>query len=109
MLYLTVSDTAISFVLVREKAGVEYPIYYVNKVMLDAETRYTDQKKLALALLVSCKKLQLYFQTHTVVVSTNQLLKQILQRPDLFGRLVKWSFVLSDFDIQYKLMIAIKG
>lgn len=109
MLYLVILDTVISFVLVRVKAKVKYHIYYVNIAMLDVKTKYTDLEKLTVARLVFCKKPWWYFQVQTVVVSTNHLLKQIMQKSDLSKRPVKWSFVLSKFDIQYKPRTAIKG
>ncbi|XP_038680911.1 uncharacterized protein LOC119981840 [Tripterygium wilfordii] len=37
-LYMAVSDHAISVVILREERKVQYPIYYVSKTMLDAET-----------------------------------------------------------------------
>lgn len=76
--------------------------------MLDAKTRYIDLEKLALALLVSCKKLRPYFQAYTIVTPTNQPLKQVLCKPNLFGKLVRWLFELSEFDIQYKFRTTIK-
>ena len=40
---------------------------------------------------------------------TDQPLKQILQRPDASGRLLKWSIELSEFHIVYKPRMAIKA
>ena len=77
--------------------------------MVDAETRYSEIEKLALALVVSCRKLRPYFQAHTIVVPTNQPLKQVLHKPDLSGRLVKWAVELGEFDIIYKPRSAVKG
>ena len=77
--------------------------------MMHAETRYSEIEKLALALVVSCKKLRPYFQAHTIVVSINQPLKQMLHKPDLSGRLVKWAVELEEFDIIYKPRSTIKG
>uniref|UniRef100_A0A1Y3BWV8 Reverse transcriptase/retrotransposon-derived protein RNase H-like domain-containing protein n=1 Tax=Helianthus annuus TaxID=4232 RepID=A0A1Y3BWV8_HELAN len=38
-LYLAVSSTAVSAVLVKDHEGTQYPIYYVSKSLLDAESR----------------------------------------------------------------------
>ena len=51
--YLAVSDSVMSTVLVREEDRVQWPIYYVSKALLDAETRYTEIEKLSLALATS--------------------------------------------------------
>ena len=40
---------------------------------------------------------------------TDQPLKQILQQPDTSGRLLKWSIELSEFHIDYRPRMAIKG
>ena len=52
-LYLAVSEHSISTVLIREEDGKQSPIYYVSKSLLDAETRYSQLKKLALALITA--------------------------------------------------------
>ncbi|XP_038678408.1 uncharacterized protein LOC119979856 [Tripterygium wilfordii] len=77
--------------------------------MVDAETHYTEAEKFALALVTAAQKLRPYFQAHTIVVLTDQPLKNILQKPDTSGRLIKWSIELSEFDIQYKPRQAIKA
>ena len=47
--------------LVQEE-GKQFLVYYVSKSLLDAETRYTQLEKLALALVTAARKLQPYFQ-----------------------------------------------
>ena len=44
-LYLAVSDHVMSSVLVRKEEGVQYPIYYTSKALLDAETRNPPLEK----------------------------------------------------------------
>ena len=36
-------------------------------------------------------------------------MKQVLHKPEVFGRLMKWAIELSEFDIRYKPKTAIKG
>ncbi|XP_052288603.1 uncharacterized protein LOC127899294 [Citrus sinensis] len=108
-LYLAVSDRAASSVLVREEEGVQYPIYYTSKALLDAETRYPPLEKWALALVVAARKLRPYFQAFPVSVITNQPLRQTLHKPDASGRLVKWAIELSEFDIDYKPRAAMRA
>ncbi|XP_072076436.1 uncharacterized protein [Arachis hypogaea] len=50
-----------------------------------------------------------YFQSHTIVVRTEQPLRQILRKPELTGKLIKWSIELSEYDIQYQSRRAIKS
>lgn len=49
-----------SSVFIREEAGVERPIYYISRAMVDLETIYPNIEKLALALMVSCIKFRPY-------------------------------------------------
>ncbi|XP_070016951.1 uncharacterized protein [Nicotiana sylvestris] len=107
--YLAVSEVAISVVLVREDQGKQYPIYYVSKSLLDAETRYPQLEKLALALIMASRKLRPYFQCHPIVVVTTYPLRNILYKHELSCRLAKWAIELSEYDITYKPRTAIKS
>ena len=40
---------------------------------------------------------------------TNVPLRQVLHKPDISGRLVKWAVELGEFDIEYKPRPAIKA
>ncbi|VVA39663.1 PREDICTED: rve domain-containing, partial [Prunus dulcis] len=66
-------------------------------------------EKLAFALVVSARRLRPYFQAHTIHVLTNQPLRQVLQKPETSGRLVKWAIELGEFDIHYKPRSAMRG
>ena len=66
-------------------------------------------EKLILVLVTTSRKLQPYFQAHTIEVLTEYLMKQILHKPETSGRLIKWAIELSEFDIRYKPRTAIKG
>ncbi|XP_028116477.1 uncharacterized protein LOC114314222 [Camellia sinensis] len=70
ILYLAVSDQAVSTVLLKEELGEQRPVYYVRKAMVDAETRYLPLEKLILALVMATRKLMHYFQGHTIGVPT---------------------------------------
>jgi hypothetical protein len=103
------STTAISSVFFREEARVQRPVYYISKILKDAETRYIAAEKLAFALLITARRLRPYFQAHSIHVLTDQPFKQVLAKPDSSGRLVKWSIKLSEFDIHYVPRTVIKG
>lgn len=108
-LYLAVSPTAVSAVLVREEAKLQKPVYYISRVLRDAETRYTKAEKIAFALLTATRRLRPYFQAHSVTLLTDQPLRQILSNPENAGRLVKWAVELGEFDIRYQPRPAIKA
>ncbi|XP_022155870.1 uncharacterized protein LOC111022883 [Momordica charantia] len=77
--------------------------------MTEAETRYPQMEKLALALVTSARRLRPYFQAHTVLVLTNLPLKNIFLKPETSGRLMKWALELSEYDIQFGPRTALKG
>ncbi|KAM2938415.1 hypothetical protein FF1_038206 [Malus domestica] len=83
IIYLSVSASAISSVLIRNDGNVERPVYYASKALQDTETRYSNIEKLALAL--------------------------ILQSPDTSGRMIKRVIALGEFDISYQPKPAKKG
>ncbi|XP_011078448.1 uncharacterized protein LOC105162179 [Sesamum indicum] len=88
--YLAVSENAVS-------------------LALGAEKEYVQIEKLALALIVTARKLRPYFQGHRIVVLTNHPLRNVLARPEASGRLVKWVVELGEFDIEYQARTALKG
>ena len=88
-IYLAVSDHSLSAALIRKEDRIQLLVYYVSKRLLDPETRYTSMEKLALALVVSSRKLRPYFYSHVIEVLTNYPLRQILQKPESSGRLLK--------------------
>ena len=65
-------------------------------------------EKLILALVTISRKLRPYFQAHTIEVSTEYSMKQVLHKLETSRRLMKWAIELSEFDIIYKPKTAIK-
>ena len=92
-LYL-VSEEAINTALAREEDKIQWPIYYVSKRLLDAETRYPELEKLALALMITSRKLRPYFYVHLIEVLINYPLCQVLQKSKASDRLLKWAIEL---------------
>ncbi|KAI5315154.1 hypothetical protein L3X38_044330 [Prunus dulcis] len=66
-------------------------------------------EQLALALVVSARRLRPYFQAHGIKVLTNQPLRQVLQKSEISDRLIKWVIELREFDIQFVPRPAEKG
>nr|KYP55984.1 Retrovirus-related Pol polyprotein from transposon opus [Cajanus cajan] len=71
LVYLVISEEAISSVLVQEKEGTQAPIYFVSRLLQDSETRYQLIEKVALGLVHTSRRLRHYFQSHQIVVHTN--------------------------------------
>nr|XP_029145858.1 uncharacterized protein LOC114924745 [Arachis hypogaea] len=109
-LYLSITEEAIAAALVRENEKKEQkPIYFISKVLQDTEARYSRLEKQAFALLSASRWLQQYFQAHPITVRTDQAVKQVLQKPDLAGRMLAWSIALSQFQIRFEPRNAIKA
>ena len=88
-LYFTVTEWAISSVLVQEQDQVLRPIYFVSKALQGPESRYQSLEKAALAVVFSARRLRHYFHSFTVVVTTNLPIQKVLQKPDVAGRMVR--------------------
>ncbi|KAL0320369.1 UNVERIFIED_CONTAM: hypothetical protein Sradi_5298400 [Sesamum radiatum] len=84
-LYISATSQAVRSVLVREEEGNQTPIYYVSKVLNGAKSRYPPIEKMALALVITARKLRPYFLSYLVGVRTNTSLKQVLGRPEASG------------------------
>ena len=101
-LYIVVSATALSGVLIREERGEQKPIFYISKTLLDVDSRNPLMKKLACAVVTSARKLRPYFQSHTIIILTTFPLRTILHSPSQSGRLAKLAVELSEYDIEYR-------
>ena len=102
-IYLEVSDTIVSAALFKENEDEKQkPVFFVNKSLADAETRYSHLGQAALALWIAAKKLCPYFQAHPIVVLIDLPLRSTIHKPDLSGRMARWAIELSEYDIQYK-------
>ncbi|XP_072088602.1 uncharacterized protein [Arachis hypogaea] len=108
-LYLSVTDWAVSSALITERSKIQHPVYFVSKTIHHAELNYPKIEKLALALVFSARRIRPYFQSHVINVRTDHLLRQVLHKPDIAGRLIKWSIELSEFNIRYQSRGAIKS
>ena len=109
-LYLAVSEISVSVALFKEDENrKQRPILYVRKSLSEVETRYTLLEQAALALWIAAKKLFPYFQEHPIIVLTNLPLRSTIHKPDLLGRMARWAIELSEFSIQYKPRLALKG
>nr|XP_025635848.1 uncharacterized protein LOC112729932 [Arachis hypogaea] len=108
-LYLSITDWAISSALVVERDKIQFPVYFISKTLQHTEINYPRIEKLALALVFSARRLRPYFHSHVINVRTDHPLRQVLHKPDIAGRLIKWSIELSEFDIRYQSKGPIKS
>jgi hypothetical protein len=83
---------------------------YVSWRLLDAETRYASLEKLYLALYYACSKFRHYLLSSScTVIFRHDIIKCMLQKPILSGRLGKWAYALAEYELDYKPLSAVKG
>jgi hypothetical protein len=109
-IYLSIEDTSIASVVVQVYDGKEKVVFYLSRRMLDTKTRYHEIEKLCLYLFFTCTKLRhILLFAEIILIYKSDVIKLMLSAPVLKGRLEKWMFALSEFDIQYQPMKAVKG
>ena len=108
-MYLAVTPHAVSSPLVREEGKKQKPVYYTSRVLRGAEGRYLQIEKLAFALITASRKLRHYFKAYVINVMTDHLLKKVMNKLEVAGRLIQWVVELSEFDIIYQPRRAIKA
>ena len=111
MLYLASNSQAIGALLAQEDDdGNEQPIYYVSKILKDAETRYLRIEKACLMIIYASQKLKRYFPTHQILLVTkSHPIKALLHQPILMGRIAQWLVLLSQYDIGLRTPKAVKN
>jgi hypothetical protein len=98
--YLSVGDTSIASVIIQVHDNKERVVFYLSRRMLDAETRYPNIEKLCLCLFFTCTKLRhILLSAEVIIICKSDVIKHMLSAPVLKGRLGKWMFALSEFDI----------
>ena len=91
ILYVAAEDKVIGVVLTKETEEKKHVITYVGRRLIDAEIRHTFIEKLCLSLYYVCTKLRHYFLSSTCIVTCQaDVIKHMLQKPILSGRIEKW-------------------
>ncbi|GJU79421.1 reverse transcriptase domain-containing protein [Tanacetum coccineum] len=109
IVYLAAVKETVSAVLMTEREAKQMPIYFVSRALRGSKLNYTSMEKLVLAVVHASKSLKRYFQAHPIIVITDQPIQQILSRPEVAGRLQKWSIELGEYAIHYRPRVLVKG
>jgi hypothetical protein len=110
ILYIAAQERAIGAVLIQEHSGKESVVAYLSHRLLDSESKYAFIEKLCLSLYFACTKFRhfLLLSTCTVVCQTD-VIKYMLQKPILSGRVGKWAYALIEYDLIYESLSSMKG
>ncbi|XP_075479465.1 uncharacterized protein LOC142520354 [Primulina tabacum] len=110
-LYISTAHESIRCLLVQNNhEGNEQAIYYLSRFLTPVEVKYSVIEKLCLTLYYACTKLRHYLiQSRVLVVTKTDLIKYMLNRPILSGRIGKWSLALAEFTLTYYPQKSVKG
>ncbi|CAL2246496.1 unnamed protein product [Prunus armeniaca] len=88
----------------------EQAVHYLSRTLNMAELNYSPIEKLCLALYFAATKLRHYMLPSVVqIISKTDLIKYMLTRPIIRGRIGKWTMALSEFTFQYVAQKSVKG
>ena len=110
-LYIAASDNTMGSMLAQEdENGIERAIYYLSRVLNDAETRYHPSEKLCLCLYFSCIKRKQYIKPIDVYVYSHfDIIKHMLSKPIQNSRVGKWALALAEYSLTYQSLKSVKG
>ena len=109
-LYIAAEENIIGAILTQEDEGKEYVIAYLGRRLLDPETRYAHIEKLCLSLYYACAKMRHYLLSSTCVVACQaNVIKHMLYRPILRGRIGKWAYTLIEYGLTFEPLKILKG
>ncbi|XP_059654508.1 uncharacterized protein LOC132301253 [Cornus florida] len=110
-LYLSVAEESIGSMLAQDNEhGKEQAVYYLNRILTDVECRYSSIEKLCLSLYYSAMKLRVYMRPVDVyILCQTNVIKYMLSRPLITGRIGKWALALMEFNFIYVSQKSVKG
>ncbi|KAI5316627.1 hypothetical protein L3X38_036334 [Prunus dulcis] len=110
-LYVSASEVSIGSLLAQDnEEGKEQAVYYLSRTLTEVERRYSAIERLCLALYFTAVKLRHYMLPHTIyIIAKTDLIKYMLTRPMLRGRIGKWTLALTEFTFRYVPQKAVKG
>nr|GEZ32666.1 retroelement Pol polyprotein-like [Tanacetum cinerariifolium] len=95
------SDYAVGVILGQRIKKHFRPIHYASKIMNQAEANYTTTKKEMLAVVYTFKNFWSYLiMNKSIVYTDHSALKYLFAKKDTKARLLRWIFLLHEFDFK---------
>ncbi|CAL9020082.1 unnamed protein product, partial [Prunus brigantina] len=110
-LYISASENSIRSLLAQDNDDKkEQVMYYLSRILTAIERKYSSIEKLCLALYFAATKLRHYMLPSTIhIIAKTDLIKYMLTRPIIRGRMGKWTLALAEFTFRYVPQLAVKG
>jgi hypothetical protein len=110
ILYVSTTHSAVSGALVVKKEikhkdktmKQQFLVYFMSEVLTRSKKFYSKMEKICYAVIMSSRKLQHYFEAHTIKVLTNQPMNDIFGNRDSSKRISKWAMELSEYVVDFK-------
>ncbi|CAM8916931.1 unnamed protein product [Rhodiola kirilowii] len=97
------SDFAIGAVLGQRVDKRLHVVYYVSKVLDNAQLNYTTTEKELLAVVYAFAKFRSYLVgSKTIVYTDHAAIKYLMAKKDAKPRLIRWILLLQEFNIKIK-------
>nr|GFB99483.1 reverse transcriptase domain-containing protein [Tanacetum cinerariifolium] len=94
------SDFAIGVVLRQRKTKHFQPVHYASKTMIEAQIHYTTTEKEMLSIVYAFEKFRPYLVlSKSIMYTDHSALKYLLSKQDAKPKLIRWVFLLQEFDI----------
>ncbi|CAL2277698.1 unnamed protein product [Prunus armeniaca] len=110
-LYISAAENSIGSLLAQDNdEKKEQAVYYLSRILTATERKYSPVEKLCLALYFTATKLRHYMLPSVVhIIAKTDLIKYMLTRPIIRGRIGKWTMALAEFTFRYVPQQAVKG
>ena len=95
------SDLAIGAALGQRHNKIFHPIYFVSKLLNEAQQNYTTTEKELLAVVYAMEKFRAYILGYKVICHTDHAaFRYLLSKNDAKPRLIRWLLLLQEFDLE---------
>jgi hypothetical protein len=116
-LYVSATHSAISRAVVTEKeimqngkiAKQQFLVYFILEVLTGSNKFYSKMEKICYVVIMSARKLQHYFEAHTIRILASQPLNDIFGNRDNSERISKWAMELSKHVVDFEKRSAINS